>query len=57
MTIGAAPVCIQCKHLIIALGPMKCDAFPDGIPDEILWGGNKHTEPFPGDHGIQFKHV
>ena len=25
-----------------------CTAFPDGIPDEIAYGANKHTEPFPG---------
>jgi len=23
----------------------SCEAFPDGIPDEISYGGNKHLEP------------
>ena len=32
-----------------------CDAFPDGIPDEIAYGDNPHTSPFPGDNGIQFE--
>lgn len=32
-----------------------CDAFPDGIPDEIAYGDNLHLKPFPGDHGIQFQ--
>lgn len=32
-----------------------CEAFPDGIPDEIAYGNNPHTQPFPGDNGIQFK--
>ncbi len=34
-----------------------CKAFPDGdgIPFEIAYGDNKHTEPFPGDHGIQYE--
>jgi len=34
-----------------------CDAFPDypGIPNEIGWGDNLHTEPYTGDHGIQFE--
>ena len=32
-----------------------CAAFPDGIPDEIAYGTNLHTTPYPGDHGIQFE--
>lgn len=32
-----------------------CRAFPEGIPDEIAYGDNKHTAPFPGDHGIRYK--
>lgn len=24
-----------------------CDAFPDGIPDEIAYGNNKHLKPLP----------
>ncbi len=32
-----------------------CEAFPDGIPHEIWIGENKHTEPYPGDNGIQFE--
>lgn len=32
-----------------------CAAFPDGIPDAIAYGPNQHTEPFDGDHGIQFE--
>jgi len=31
-----------------------CDAFPDGIPDEIAYGDNPHTEPYPGDHGMRY---
>ncbi len=31
-----------------------CCAFPDGIPEEIAYGGNLHTDPFPGDNGIRF---
>lgn len=32
-----------------------CKAFPDGIPDEIAYGDNKHLKPYPGDNGIQFE--
>jgi len=32
-----------------------CEAFPDGIPDDIAYGDNPHTTPFPGDNGILFE--
>lgn len=32
-----------------------CAAFPEGIPDAIAYGMNRHTTPFPGDNGIQFE--
>ncbi len=55
--IGPAPACLKCKHFFDEKGPLKCKAFPDGIPDEIAVGGNGHTKPFKGDHGIQFEHI
>lgn len=45
------PVCVLCKH-VREWG--KCDAFPDGIPEEIMSGENLHDKPFPGDRDIQF---
>jgi hypothetical protein len=36
---------------------LGCDAFPEGIPDEIILGGDKHRRAFPGDHGIQFEPI
>ena len=46
--------CNSCQHL---RDNDKCKAFPGGIPEDILVGENDHTEPYPGDHGIQFEPV
>ena len=54
--IGAAPVCLGCKHFHReAKEGLTCDAFPEGIPDSILQGDSDHREPVEGDHGIQFE--
>ena len=45
----------SCSYCIHEGDDMTCDAFPDGIPDEILDGGDDHLESFEGDNGIQFK--
>lgn len=50
-------VCSFCRHLISSVPSQRqalCAAFPDGIPDEIWMGENKHQEAYPGDHGIRF---
>ncbi len=49
-----SPVCFYCRHLKLAFGIRECLAFPNGIPLEIWKGENPHTEPYPGDNGIQF---
>jgi hypothetical protein len=33
---------------------MSCNAFPDGIPMEILMNKFDHRKPHVGDQGIQF---
>ncbi len=54
MSTGPVPICYDCKHFH---GPGKrtCDAFRDGIPGSLFWGGVLHTKHYPGDWGIQFE--
>lgn len=68
---GTPPICYSCIHLhmekpwielnrpLTSLWQAErvpvCDAFPQGIPEDIFWGGQPHLEPREGDHGIQFE--
>jgi len=49
------PLCAFCKHAQQTEMITTCDAFPDGIPDQILHDGYNHRQPFLGDHGIRFE--
>ena len=48
------PVCFMCANFFYF--PF-CRAFPEEIPIAIRLGENNHTEPYPGDHGIQFEPI
>ena len=52
-------ICWWCKHRHSAAMRktlwQTCDAFPDGIPQEILNYEFDHRTPHPNDHGIQFE--
>lgn len=47
------PACQTCKHRSKVL-PGICLAFPDGIPNAILFGQHDHTTAYEGDHGVRY---
>jgi hypothetical protein len=50
------PQCINCSHFDFeSLEAMRCKAFPDGIPEDILMNCRDHREPYPGDSGICYR--
>jgi len=52
MTTIAPPICYRC----IAKHPgLTCDAFPEGIPHDILMSEAGHRQPFVGDKGMRFE--
>jgi len=56
MTRYPAPICMRCVHLEKEpTGPLRCDAYPDGVPEAIWQSVADHTKPYKGDHGIQFE--
>lgn len=57
MTSIDAPQCIGCAHFWDLIEKPKCEAFPDGIPDDIWSNELSHTKPYVGDNGILFKKI
>lgn len=51
-----SPVCDKCANLLRKQYYHGCIAFPRnfGIPLDIWFGENDHTNPFPGDGGVLF---
>jgi hypothetical protein len=50
----------KCKYyqgyaLIKGIPVNVCTAFPDGIPDAIAYGDNKHLKSILGDNGIVYQ--
>lgn len=53
----APPICADCQRLhraVYGKWGLFCDAFPDGIPEEIIASQVDHRQPVDGDHGLQF---
>jgi hypothetical protein len=58
------PQCIRCKHLIPAArnpfsvdGIISCEAFPLGIPEDLITQKVLHNKPYPGDNGIMYEAI
>lgn len=45
---------IMCNDCIHNHRDFTCDAFPNGIPSEIIHR-EEHNTPFPGDNGIRYE--
>jgi len=44
--------CLECRHYT---GLSTCEAYPEGIPQEIFTGIVDHTERYPGDMGFMWE--
>lgn len=50
--------CVQCAHLEEDEIMFMCDAYPSGIPEDILLGHRTHTEVLPDQQGkVVFKKI
>jgi hypothetical protein len=55
MIMGPTPLCLKCARFHDNNeDTFTCDAFPNGVPDEIVLRGFNHNNPFPGDKGLRF---
>lgn len=44
-----------CARFRRAARGLTCDAYPDGIPDAIVYTRIDHRDPLLGDHGLRFE--
>ena len=50
--------CFFCKNFVPKkINFLFCEAFPGGIPEEILTGEHDHKNQYDGDNGIQFEPI
>lgn len=48
------PLCEFCRNRA-SDGTLRCRAFPDGIPEDIITQDADHRAPYTGDGGIMFE--
>ena len=50
------PMCLACRHLDREKDQQHtCNAFTEGIPEEIWTNRHDHHNPYPGDNGVRFE--
>ena len=55
MTTLVAPICLGCSHFREQDGAkFSCDAYPGGIPEQIIRSEVDHRQPYSGDKDIQY---
>ncbi len=56
MAAGLIPLCVRClraRGLVPSVG-FACEAYPQGIPIDIIANAVDHRKPYKGDNGLMF---